>query len=190
MILRVEGRYFRLWSLFLCFYLEKQKSFIPKKNIFLAVVNIKTKKLCLLTQFSGRFCGTYLEILQGSPIPFSLCKSCPFLQSCRNFQFRYHRGCLHHLCDLTRIILRKLIFEIFIAKVFFFLQCSKMQLITFQKFHIQTCFIQFLWFFSLKCWFKGQMMSRIHLSLPNAYKLMCFDRNINGNRDVKFLECD
>ena len=34
------------------FYLEKQKSFIPKKNIFLAVVNIKTKKLCLLTQFS------------------------------------------------------------------------------------------------------------------------------------------
>ena len=26
------------------FYLEKQKSFIPKKNIFLAVVNIKTKK--------------------------------------------------------------------------------------------------------------------------------------------------
>ena len=38
----------------LAFYLEKQKSFIPKKNIFLAVVNIKTKKLCLLTQFSGK----------------------------------------------------------------------------------------------------------------------------------------
>jgi hypothetical protein len=36
------------------FYLEKQKSFIPKKNIFLAVVNIKTKKLCLLTQFFGK----------------------------------------------------------------------------------------------------------------------------------------
>ena len=33
-------------------------------------------------------------------------------------------------------------------------------------------------------------MSRIHLSLPNAHKLMCFVRNINGNRDVKFLECD
>ena len=33
-------------------------------------------------------------------------------------------------------------------------------------------------------------MSRIHLSLHNAYKLMCFDRNINENRDVKFLECD
>ena len=76
------------------------------------------------------------------------------------------------------------------AKVSFFLQCSKMQLITFQNFHIQTCFSQFLWFFSLKCWFKGQMMSKIHLSLPNAYKLMCFDRNVNGNRDVKFLECD
>ena len=37
------------------FYLEKQKSFIPKKNIFLAIVNIKTKKLCLLTPFSRRF---------------------------------------------------------------------------------------------------------------------------------------
>ena len=69
-------------------------------------------------------------------------------------------------------------------------QCSKMQFITFQNFHIQTWFSQFLWFFSLKCWFKGQMISRIHLILPNAYKLMCFDRNINGNRDVKFLECD
>ena len=34
------------------------------------------------------------------------------------------------------------------------------------------------------------MISRIHLGLPNAYKLMCFDRNINGNRDVKFLGCD
>ena len=34
------------------------------------------------------------------------------------------------------------------------------------------------------------MISRIHLILPNAYKLMCFDRNINGNRNVKFLECD
>ena len=33
-------------------------------------------------------------------------------------------------------------------------------------------------------------MSRIHLGLPNAYKLMCIDRNINGNREVKFLGCD
>ena len=30
----------------------------------------------------------------------------------------------------------------------------------------------------------------IHLGLPDAYKLMCFDRNIDGNRDVKFLGCD
>ena len=76
------------------------------------------------------------------------------------------------------------------TKVRFLYQCSKMQLITFQNFHIQTWFSQFLGFFSLKCWFKGQMISRIHLILPNAYKLMCFDRNINGNRNVKFLECD
>ena len=46
------------------FYLEKQKSFIPKKNIFLAVVNIKTKKLCLLTQFSGWFWLIALVILK------------------------------------------------------------------------------------------------------------------------------
>ena len=72
-------------------------------------------------------------------------------------------------------------------KVSFFLQCSKMQIIPLKKFNIQTCFFQFLWFFRLKCWFKGQIISRIHLSLPNAYKLMYFDRNINGNRDVKFL---
>ena len=26
--------------------------------------------------------------------------------------------------------------------------------------------------------------------LPNAYKLMCFYKNVNGNRDVKFLECN
>ena len=26
--------------------------------------------------------------------------------------------------------------------------------------------------------------------MPNVHKLMCFDRNINENRDVKFLECD
>ena len=64
--------------------------------------------------------------------------------------------------------------EKFSAKVSFFLQCSKMQLITFQNFHIQTCFSQFLWFFSLKCWFKGQIISRIHLRLPNSYKLMIY----------------
>ena len=35
------------------FYYVKQKSFIPKKNMIYAFVNIKTKKLCLLTQFSA-----------------------------------------------------------------------------------------------------------------------------------------
>ena len=35
--------------------------------------------------------------------------------------------------------------------------------------------------------FQGQMIPRIHLILPTAYTQMCFDRNINGNRDVKFL---
>ena len=73
-------------------------------------------------------------------------------------------------------------------RVSFFGQWSKMQLISLQNFIIKTCFIQFLWFFRLKCWLKGQIISRIHLSLPNEYKLICFERNINGNRDDKFLE--
>ena len=30
-------------------YLEKQKSFIPKKNIFLAIVNLKTKQKAMFT---------------------------------------------------------------------------------------------------------------------------------------------
>ena len=81
-------------------------------------------------------------------------------------------------------------FGVIVSKVSFFGQCSKMQLIPLQNFIIKTCFIQFLWFFRLKCWFKGQIISRIHLSLPNAYKLMCFDRNINGNRDDKFFDWD
>ena len=34
------------------------------------------------------------------------------------------------------------------------------------------------------------MISITHLILLHAYKLMCFDRNMNGNRDDKFLECD
>ena len=61
-----------------------------------------------------------------------------------------------------------------LSKVVFFCQCSKMQSISFKKFIIKTCFIQFLWVFRLKCWLKGQIISRIHLSLPNEYKLMCF----------------
>ena len=76
-----------------------------------------------------------------------------------------------------------------IAKVSFFIHCLKRQLIKLQKFHNKAWFSPFLWFFNLKCWFKGQKISRIHLSLPNAYKL-CFDRNINGNRDDNFFEWD
>ena len=64
---------------------------------------------------------------------------------------------------------------------------SKVQIIPIKKLNIKTCFIQFLWFFRLKSWVKGQIISRIHLSLPNACTLMCFNRNINGNSDVKFL---
>ena len=44
--------------------------------------------------------------------------------------------------------------------------------------------------FISKCWFKGQTTSRIHLSLPNVYKLMWSDRNINRKRDDKFFEWD
>ena len=75
-------------------------------------------------------------------------------------------------------------------KVSFFGMCSKMQIIPIKNLNIKKVVPQFLWFFRLKCWFKGQIISRIHLSLLNAYKLMCFDRNIIRNRDVKFLRCD
>ena len=78
---------------------------------------------------------------------------------------------------------------VFLIKVSFFGQCSKMQLIPFKNSNIKTWFIQFLWFFRLKCRFKGQIISCIHLSLPNAYKLMCFDRNINGNSFWSVINC-
>ena len=48
----------------------KTKSFIPKKNIFLAVVNIKTKKFCLLTQFSGRFWSDVCFVLRKNQFVF------------------------------------------------------------------------------------------------------------------------
>ena len=50
--------FFKQLLKFSAFYLEKQKSFIPKKNFFQAVVNIKTKKLCLPTQFYGKVLST------------------------------------------------------------------------------------------------------------------------------------
>ena len=36
----------------------------------------------------------------------------------------------------------------------------------------------------------GLALHQFQLQLPTAYKLICFDKNINGNRDVKILECD
>ena len=38
-----------------------------------------------------------------------------------------------------------------LTKVSIFVKCTKIQLIQFQNFNIQTYFSQFLWFFSLKC---------------------------------------
>ena len=48
-------------------YLEKQKSFIPKRIIFLAVVNIKTKR-ALFTDFSGKIldCSMYVAPLSST----------------------------------------------------------------------------------------------------------------------------
>ena len=96
---------------------------------------------------------------------------------------------------MVEFAVKRLLYKLFvlggtfksITNVSFFGLCSKMQIIPIKKLNIKTCFIQFLWVFWLKCWFKGQMISRTHLGLPNECKLMCFDRNINGNKDVKFL---
>ena len=41
---------------------------------------------------------------------------------------------------------------------------------------------------------RGQLFEQFaretNLKKKRSVKLMCFDRNINGNKDVKFLECD
>ena len=37
------------------------------------------------------------------------------------------------------------------------------------------------------CAMFGTYNRSFRVGLPNAYKLMCFDKNINGNSDVKFL---
>ena len=39
----------------------------------------------------------------------------------------------------------------------------------------------------LKSEFTGQIVSKLDLGLLNAYKLMYFDRNFNGNKDSKIL---
>ena len=87
--------------------------------------------------------------------------------------------------NLVNFVVYKYILKNSSTKVSFFHQCSKMQIISIKIFNIQTSFFQFLWFFRSKCWFQGQII--LHLILPNTYTQMCFERNINGNRDVKFL---
>ena len=47
-----------------------------------------------------------------------------------------------------------------------------------------------LWFWSLECEYKGQIVSKLDLDLLNEYKLMYFDRNHFGNNDGKILECN
>ena len=53
------------------------------------------------------------------------------------------------------------------------------------------CFIQFLWFFSLKRWFKGQIISRgiskIHFWPAQYIQTHVCDRIINGKKDVKIF---
>ena len=48
-----------------------------------------------------------------------------------------------------------------VTKVSFLGLCSKMQIIPIKNLNIKKVVPQFLWFFRLKCWFKGQIISRI-----------------------------
>ena len=47
------------------------------------------------------------------------------------------------------------------SKVSFLGLCSKMQIMPIKNLNIKKVVPQFLWFFRLKCWFKGQITSRI-----------------------------
>ena len=40
----------------------------------------------------------------------------------------------------------------------------------------------------LKSEFKGQIICKFDLDLPNAYNPICFDRNISENRDGKKMK--
>ena len=65
-------------------YLEYQTSFISKKIFFWAVVNIKTKNLCVLTQFSQRFWCRPIKtgpVLQKLPLSWSFNYANEFLAS-------------------------------------------------------------------------------------------------------------
>ena len=86
-----------------------------------------------------------------------------FARLVRNY-FMNSKEPLYFKLLVANYVLRK------IHKVIFFGLCSKMQIIPIRNLNIEKVVLQFLWFFRLKCWFKGQIISRIHLSLPNAYK--------------------
>ena len=90
-------------------------------------------------------------------------------------QKRYRKG--HLLCffwDHCWSVFYSATVWIALTKVSFFVLCSKMQLITLQNFHIQTYFSQFLWFVSLKCWFKGILrIQRFPLSMSILGQKAC-----------------
>ena len=97
------------------FYLEKQKSFIPEKNIFLAVVNIKTKKLCLLTQFSRRFwftCTT--NIIMTSVIKRLLKKLYDPVYRKIQFNLTKPKNPYLHFLDIWTMILSTLLSNMFV----------------------------------------------------------------------------
>ena len=110
-----------------------------------------------------------------------------FIGTRRRRCYRRSANCFHNgqNCSKSVGVIERKIGD---AKVGFLVQCIKKQLTPLQNFNIQTCFSQFLWVFSLNVDL-GQMVSWIHLSLPNACKLMCFDINISEIRNVKLLEC-
>ena len=45
-------------------------------------------------------------------------------------------------------------------------------------------------FSGFKSEFIGPIVSKFYLGLLNAYQVLYFDRNVNGNKDDKFLDCD
>ena len=87
--------------------------------------------------------------------------------SCHEKDYYIHR---HVFCPIqdSSVWLKNLSVEFLaVTKVSFLGLCSKMQIIPIKNLNIKKVVPQFLWFFRLKCWFKGQIISRIHLSLPN-----------------------
>ena len=104
------------------FYLVKQKSFILKRNMIQAVVNIKIKKLCLLTQFLVKEletpnniyknkCANPCTILMPSAFPKLTLSApvqnyvCPLCGNTKFLSFMHyvHYDCpLQHLCRMEK----------------------------------------------------------------------------------------